>query len=94
MNDWVNAAKGIAAIAALIAGAILYFAPMSTVEAIDQKVRRGEINQETVLQLQVMIMLKDKCDSGQCSPYEASVYETAKQKLLTLQEEKARLGGK
>jgi len=84
-------AKGFAVLVGMVAAAILYFAPMSKLEALDGRVSRGEINQEMLFQKKVILMLREKCDSGRCKQDELVCYEEAQHRLGQLREEKKEL---
>jgi hypothetical protein len=89
--DLLKAVKALVVIVTACAAAILYFAPMSELEALDDRVTRGEINQEMLFHKKVILMLKDKCEAGGCDAEETTCYEESKHELETLREDKALL---
>jgi hypothetical protein len=93
MIDWKNL-KALLAVVALVAGGILYFAPNARLEQLWRRVDRSEINQEMLFQKKVIMMLKQKCEAGQCDANEKMCYEEAQHELENLREEKVRLKAK
>jgi len=93
MFDWKNV-KAFLGVVALVAAGILYFAPNAKLEQLWRRVDRSEINQEMLFQKKVIMMLKAKCDAGQCSTDERMCYDEAQHELEVLRDEKARLNAK
>jgi hypothetical protein len=95
MKDWISMAKGLAGLIALVAAAILYFAPNAKVEQLWARMDRTEINQEILFQKKVILMLKPKCGPqappGGCEHDEETCYQEAQHRLDELREEKKAL---